>query len=77
MPFVLEYNPTQLCRALLHSDDSHSLPSLTSLPQSPGRVHHDCCIPPLLLPLFLLLGADRGLAILLGCDWQDPDTPSS
>lgn len=35
---------------------------------SPGDMHAGGCLPPLLLPLLFLLGADGGLAILHGRD---------
>lgn len=33
-----------------------------------GLVHFDRCIPPLLLPVLLLLGSDRGMAVVHGSD---------
>ncbi|XP_059996722.1 adhesion G protein-coupled receptor B2 isoform X10 [Lagenorhynchus albirostris] len=40
-----------------------------------GCVHHDSRLPALLLPLVLLLGAHRGLAVLPGCHWTDAHPP--
>lgn len=40
---------------------------------SPGRLHHDYGLSPLLLPGVLLLGPHRGLAVLHGGDREGSD----
>ena len=40
-----------------------------------GCVYHDCRLPALLLPVVLLLGAHRGLAVLPGCHRADAHPP--
>lgn len=52
------------------TDFPRALPFPGPPPPPIGGVHSGGCSPALLLPLLLLLGADRSLAVLHGCHWS-------
>lgn len=75
---------------MIHFDTFHKILSFTSfkcllylfffIPDflfSLGSLYCDCCLPALLLLGVLLLGADRGVAVLPGCHRQNEVTTHS
>lgn len=73
-PFVLPFCPIHYGRFSLKLPWQVLSWSPPGFLFSTGPVHCDCCLPAFLLLGVLLLGADRGVAVLLGRPWQNEAT---